>query len=312
MVKKLTAIFLALAVAFTFTPAMVGTASAAAKKPAKVAGLKAKPAKTSLTLTWKKAKNAKKYEVYQLKAKKYKKIKTLKTRKLVVKKLKTNTKYKFKVRGINGKKKGKFSKVIAVKTKKGTLHKKPITDSSKTNFVVGDTYIIKNSDGATTKVTITEKTDDGYVKETKGITSEGGTYEKRSSEGTESVYVLNNPFMYLTTDWDFDNDEVSDVFQFILKTNDVQVYWTIDGTEPKIGQTDKVGTSKYAIFPKGETVDEKRENRRAGKFDPNYKAKLRGTITKKGTTGVLVGDRVTRSNCKGTAILWYKAYRCIC
>ena len=228
----------------------------------------------------------------------------------MVKKLKTNTKYKFKVRGINGKKKGKFSKVIAVKTKKGTLHKKPITDSSKVNFVVGDTYIIKNNDGATTKVTITEKTNDGYSKETKGVTAEGGVYEQHVSDGTEWTSVINDPTgKYFDHDWDFDKEVVSDVYQFILKTNDVQVYWTIDGTEPKIGQADKVGTSKYAIFPKGETVDEKRENRRAGKFDPNYKAKLRGTVTKKGTTGILAGDGVTAKYCNGTLILWYKAYR---
>lgn len=93
-------------------------AGAAVKKPAQVKITKSTVGKTWASLKWKKAKNAKKYQVYQKKGKKYKRIKTVKGTKTKISKLKQGTTYKFKVRGINGKKKGRFSKIETIKTKK--------------------------------------------------------------------------------------------------------------------------------------------------------------------------------------------------
>lgn len=82
-------------------------ASAKAKKPARVKGLKATSQKFQVALAWKKAKRAKKYEIYQLKGKKYARVKTTKARKAVFKGLKMNTVYKFKVKGKKAKVKAK-------------------------------------------------------------------------------------------------------------------------------------------------------------------------------------------------------------
>lgn len=118
--KKMSTIILAIAIAITFMPMPGGEAHAAkTKKPAKVTGVKVVAKTTSsVTLKWKKAKRTKKYQVFMKKGSKFKKIKTTKNIKVVVKKLKAGTVYKFKVRGINGKKKGKYSKIIGVKTNK--------------------------------------------------------------------------------------------------------------------------------------------------------------------------------------------------
>ena len=124
--KKIIAIIMTLMTAVTFMPSMgianADTVMAKAKtvkmkRPEKVKWQKCVASSDKITLKWKKSKNAKKYEVFQLKAKKYKKIKTLKARKLMVKKLKSGTKYIFKVRGVNGKKKGSYSAKLIIKTK---------------------------------------------------------------------------------------------------------------------------------------------------------------------------------------------------
>ncbi|MBR1743939.1 MAG: fibronectin type III domain-containing protein [Lachnospiraceae bacterium] len=89
------------------------------KKPAKVTGLKkAKVTAVSAKISWKKAKNAKKYEIsYKIGKKKWKKVSTKKTS-YTLKKLTKNTTIQVKVRGVNGKKKGAFSKVLKFKTLK--------------------------------------------------------------------------------------------------------------------------------------------------------------------------------------------------
>lgn len=94
-------------------------ASAAAKVPAKVAGVKVtKATNTAISISWKKARNAKLYQVNYKKASAKKWIALKKTKALKITKsgLKANTKYNFKVRGVNGKKYGKFSKVITQTT----------------------------------------------------------------------------------------------------------------------------------------------------------------------------------------------------
>lgn len=90
----------------------------ATKAPAKVTGVKVtKAADTNISLSWKKAARAKTYEV-NYKASGTTKWKTSKTKttKLTLKNLKQNTKYSFKLRALNGKKKGKYSKTITQKT----------------------------------------------------------------------------------------------------------------------------------------------------------------------------------------------------
>ena len=110
---------LIIAVSITVLFAMCGTpAFAASKAPAKVTGVKVtKATNTAISLSWKKAARAKTYEV-KYKASGTKKWKTSKTkaRKITVKKLKENKKYSFKLRAVNGKKKGKYSKTITQKT----------------------------------------------------------------------------------------------------------------------------------------------------------------------------------------------------
>lgn len=71
------------------------------------------------TLKIKNAKGAKKYEIYRSTKKKkgFKKIATVSKRKYTNKKLKSKKTYYYKVRGINGKYKGKYSKVRKVKVK---------------------------------------------------------------------------------------------------------------------------------------------------------------------------------------------------
>ena len=128
-ISKVLVFVLAFAVVFTYSvmPVNQAYAAAKAKKPAKVTGVKAEAvSSSSVKVTWKKAKNAKKYQIYvSTNAKKnFKRAATVKAsaRSYTVKKynkkaLKANKKYYFKVRAINGKKKGKFSKTVSAKTK---------------------------------------------------------------------------------------------------------------------------------------------------------------------------------------------------
>lgn len=90
-------------------------AASKVKTPRKVSGLKATVSeKKVITLKWKKAKGAKKYQVFLATKKKFKKQKTTK-KCIFTYKGKPGGVYKFKVRGISGKKNGKFSKICTVK-----------------------------------------------------------------------------------------------------------------------------------------------------------------------------------------------------
>ena len=85
--------------------------AAKAKKPAKVKLVSAKRSGFKMTLKWKKAKNAKKYQVYVKAGQaKWKLKKTLKKTTFSMNGAE-GTEYSFKVRGVNGKKKGSFSSV---------------------------------------------------------------------------------------------------------------------------------------------------------------------------------------------------------
>lgn len=112
-VKRMVCLMMALVVC---TVMLLGTAteevSAATKKPSKVVMTSAKSIDyNTVKITWKKAGNTKKYQVYRATSKygKYKLIKTTTGKTFTNSKLTTGKKYYYKVRAVNGSKKGKFS-----------------------------------------------------------------------------------------------------------------------------------------------------------------------------------------------------------
>lgn len=126
LAKKILAGVIALVVGLALsTSAQAATPSeayAASNTPAKVKTVKVSKKTTSTAkVTWSKAKKAKKYQVAYKKASAKKwSYKTVKANKktLTIKKLSSNTKYKVKVRAINGKAKGKWSAAKSFTTKK--------------------------------------------------------------------------------------------------------------------------------------------------------------------------------------------------
>lgn len=116
-----------IAVIFTFVT-VIGACTvptyAASKKPAKVKSFNAYAASSSsIELTWKKAKNAKKYQIYRATKKKgkYKKIATVKTTSFTNTDLQAGKNYYYKVRALNGKKKGSYSAIKKAKTPEQTI-----------------------------------------------------------------------------------------------------------------------------------------------------------------------------------------------
>ncbi len=85
--------------------------------PGKVTGIKVTPYTTSLKVSWKKVTGAEEYEVYySTNGKSWKKAKASKNS-LTLKKLKSSTDYKIKVRAVTGKRKGSYSAVLSSATK---------------------------------------------------------------------------------------------------------------------------------------------------------------------------------------------------
>ena len=108
--KRVSALLLAMLMIVTFMPMTQEVAFAAAKKPAKVKGLKVKVSGNKMTISWKKAKNAKKYSVsIKDNSTKLTATKSTKKKKLTVP-VHYGTKYTISVKGVNGKKKGKAAK----------------------------------------------------------------------------------------------------------------------------------------------------------------------------------------------------------
>lgn len=117
--------YAALMLVVVFTIVTVFTAASvpayAASKPAKVTGLKVTArSNTSVYIKWNKASRAKKYQVYRATSKKgkYTKIATTTRPNYLNSKLKKGKKYYYKVRAINGSKKGAFSIIKYATTKK--------------------------------------------------------------------------------------------------------------------------------------------------------------------------------------------------
>lgn len=102
-------------------------AYAADKMPAKVKGVKvAKTTASTVKITWKKAKKAKKYQVaYKKKLAKKWTYKKTKSKSCTVKCLSQNIRYQLKVRALNGKKKGAWSRVKTVRTKSNFAYSVP-------------------------------------------------------------------------------------------------------------------------------------------------------------------------------------------
>lgn len=128
---------LVIAVVFTFVTlfTFASVPSYAASKPAKVSGVKASAKSNySIKVTWKKTKYAKKYQVYRATKKKgtYKKIATVTGTSYINSKLKKGTKYYYKVRAINGSRKGAFSTVKYATTKKSSLYDVEVDTAAKT------------------------------------------------------------------------------------------------------------------------------------------------------------------------------------
>ena len=130
--KKIIALFLTAALIISYAFAPVNQVYAASNRLQQVTKLKAVvKSEKKVKLTWKKVKKAKKYEVY-VKGKKdkdyktYKLYKTVKNTNVTVGGLKPNTIYYFKVRAIDGKINGKYSKVVKKRTKKATPTPTPV------------------------------------------------------------------------------------------------------------------------------------------------------------------------------------------
>ncbi len=128
--KLILCLIIAFMVVVAFTPE---STYAATVKPSKVVITKASSySHNTVKITWKKAKNAKKYQVYRATSKngKYKLIKTTTSTSLKNTKLTTGKKYYYKVRAVNGKKKGSFSSVKSVTPKLTTPTVKASSTSS--------------------------------------------------------------------------------------------------------------------------------------------------------------------------------------
>lgn len=258
LARKSVAIFLVMCIGLFMTNNVD-----AAAKPGKVKKLKATSTNITVTLTWGKAKKAKKYEVWQFKSKKYKKVKTVKTKKVVIKNLRPSTNYKFKVRAINGKKKGNFSAVKKVKTKKAIVHKEVITMPTKVKFKQGHKYTIKSGDDYITfTVDLVNKYKD---EEADYYTCEGKTdsgasmYYSRDIDRGEGIYYRDKDF-FKYADIESESsyiDGVADVF--ILKDNSIEGCWALDGTIPKLGQEDLFGYSKYCVCLLTEDLKDNKE-----------------------------------------------------
>lgn len=112
VIKKTLSVLMICAIFIAFMPILNGSYASAAssKKPGKIASLKVKAKSTSAKISWSKSKGAKKYQVKITLGKKTVNSKTVKKTSITIKKLKKKKTYTVYVRGINGKKKGKWKK----------------------------------------------------------------------------------------------------------------------------------------------------------------------------------------------------------
>ena len=165
----------------------------AASKPAKVKTVKlSSSTDTSLSLSWSKAKKAKQYQIAYKKVgtKKYSYAKT-KVRNYTIYKLKASTSYNVKVRALNGKKKGKWSKTYKWKTKAKPSYSKAQNETTVKVSVTQDNVNISiGSLGSSGEAALYSTTADTYLTgdSLKGIVSKNvsgskiGTFSMGSSK----------------------------------------------------------------------------------------------------------------------------------
>lgn len=142
--KKVMRVFLVFLMLFLCTVPVY-----AAGKPAKtkIKSVK-KVSVSSAGITWKKAKRAKKYELYvSINGRSFKKLKTLKTTSYVHVKLKPGKTYAYKVRGVNGKKKGAFSAVKKIKMPKKSKKVLSVPENDLTIYHFGSLVVRFLADG---------------------------------------------------------------------------------------------------------------------------------------------------------------------
>ncbi len=239
------------------------SAYAGAKKPGKPVAKASLYSGNVIIVKWKKVKNAKSYQIYRkIASGKWKKIKTIKAGKKKSFRYeayaKANRRYYYKVRGVNGTKNGSFSKVTSVYFK-----------AFEPLYKAGGTYDIEMPDGAKfegVKIKETEVFDGGrrimYVGSKDGrevfITTiddgrtfnrvEWGDYCKdgdnyypdgKDEDGTQHAWTFGKSgegfaWCHGAGAWE----------------EGIKLYYTFDGTEPKVGQEDKFGDeSGFHIQP---------------------------------------------------------------
>ena len=315
--KRLSIVIIAIAVTMAFMPMMSqNQIYAASKKPATVKITKVSVEGTTVTVKWKKAKRAKKYQVKagtEI-------VKTTSKTSAVFKVKKSCT---VKVRGVNGKKKGSYSKSkkVTIKTpskpknpqsKEGKVHSETIAIDKDFNFgslVIGDTYMLKTKFAPEPyKVKVTSIEDRGGVCGTGvgGTTEHGGkfyySYVNKNAHGNTCEYydfsdsvTDNDMALSMIGERDVPYSCVSidgDGNQWELKSkagSGVNFYWTLDGTEPKIGQKDRYGTTEYFHHY----------------YEPVENVKLAGTVTE-GNTDIM-GKEL--NDLKGKQFYWVKGYQ---
>lgn len=315
--KRLSIVIIAIAVTMAFMPMMSqNQIYAASKKPATVKITKVSVKGTTVTVKWKKAKRAKKYQVKAG----TKIVKTTSKTSAVFKVKKSCT---VKVRGVNGKKKGSYSKSkkVTIKTpskpknpqsKEGKVHSETIAIDKNFDFgslVIGDTYMLKTKFAPEPyKVKVTSIEDRGGVCGTGvgGTTEHGGkfyySYVNKNAHGNTCEYydfsdsvTDNDMALSMIGERDVPYSCVSidgDGNQWELKSkagSGVNFYWTLDGTEPKIGQKDRYGTTEYFH----------NDNK------PVENVKLAGTVTE-GNTDIM-GKEANDMN--GKQFYWVKGYQ---
>ena len=130
LMRSAASILIALAMVLSAAVILTDDVSAASKRPGKAKVTSVTKLNQLITVHWNKTKKAKKYQIYaKAGKKKWKKVATVKAngkskQTYNIKKCKWNTKYKIKVRAVNGKKKGKWSTIYQGKLdKKTTLQK---------------------------------------------------------------------------------------------------------------------------------------------------------------------------------------------
>lgn len=137
VVKKYLLMVVAVLVAFSYIATEPIEVYAAGKKPSKVTINSVKSVDyNAVKITWKKASNAKKYEVYRSNSKNgtFKKVKTTESKSFKNTGLTTGKTYYYKVRGINGNKKGAFSVVKSATPKLKKVTSLIVTRKSKTSI----------------------------------------------------------------------------------------------------------------------------------------------------------------------------------